>query len=106
MSIAPLNWIPRAVHHERRNARRISLSLPVEAELGGGRKVVQLVELSRTGARIVLADAPVGAGVVIRRAGIESAGAIVWADDGQAGIHFREALGERDFIQLRRRIVA
>ena len=105
MSVAPLNSIPRAVPVERRNARRIQVQLPIEVEVEGQARIGQIVELSRTGARIAAKDSKAGASVVIRRAGVEVRGRIVWANGLVAGIRFPEPLAESDFVQLRRRTV-
>ena len=105
MSITALNAIPRPVPIERRKARRIQLQLPVELELAGSKCFAQLVELSRTGARVAIMGAKAGMDVVVRRAGAEVRGRIVWTDGSVAGLRFPEAIDEDQFLQLRRRTV-
>ena len=105
MTIAPLNSIPRAVPVERRNARRIPVSLTVEVELDGAKRVAQLTELSRSGARIAANGTKAGSRVLVRRAGIEVSGLVVWANGLMAGIRFPEPIAEEDFLRLRRRTV-
>ncbi len=105
MTIAPLNSIPRAVPVERRNARRIPVSLTVEVELDDAKRVAQLTELSRSGARIAAHGAKAGSRVIIRRAGIEVSGLVVWANGLMAGIRFPEPIAEEEFLRLRRRTV-
>ena len=105
MSITALNAIPRPVPIERRRARRIQLSLPIEIEFGGCTSFAQLVELSRTGARVAIMGARYGADAVIRRAGVEVRGKVVWTNGAFAGLRFLEPIEECQFLQLRRRTV-
>jgi len=105
MSITPLNAIPRAVPRERRNARRIQVLLPIEVEADGEKCPGQLIELSRTGARISTKGARLGAPVIVRRAGAEVQGQIVWTNGLVAGVRFPEALDEKAFVQIRRRTI-
>ncbi len=105
MSIAPLNSIPRAIPFERRKARRIQVLLPIEVEIEGETRIGQIVELSSTGARVATKDAKTGVSVVLRRAGVEVCGRVVWANGLVAGVRFPQPIAESDFIQLRRRTV-
>jgi hypothetical protein len=105
MTITPLNAIPRAVARERRNSRRIQLLLPIEVEMEGEKCPGQLIELSRTGARISTKGARLGAPVVVRRAGAEVRGEVAWTNGLVAGVRFPEALDEKTFVQIRRRSI-
>jgi hypothetical protein len=105
MSITALNAIPRPVPIERRKARRIQLQLPIELEFDGSKSFAQLVELSRTGARVAIMGAKPGTDVIVRRAGVEVRGKIVWTDGSVAGLRFPEPIDEDISLQLRRRTV-
>ncbi|MGZ8997500.1 MAG: PilZ domain-containing protein [Allosphingosinicella sp.] len=105
MSIIALNTIPRPVPIERRRARRIQLSLPIELELDDSKSFAQLVELSRTGARVAIMGVRPGAELIIRRAGVEVHGKIIWTNGSVAGLRFPEPIEETHFLQLRKRTV-
>lgn len=105
MSITPLNAIPRSVPRERRNARRIQLLLPIEVEMEGGKGPGQLIELSRDGARISTKGARLGSTVIVRRAGVEVSGEIVWTNGLIAGVRFPGTIDEQAFVRIRRRVI-
>ena len=59
---------------------------------------VDLLDLSKTGARIRGRDPPApGQEVLILIGKLEAFGRVVWRDDDQCGIHFDIALGESAF---------
>ena len=91
MSIVPLSSIPPAVPFERRRARRIQLQLAVE--------------LSRTGARITTDGAQAGNSVILRRAGVEVHGQVVWTNGSLAGLRFPVPIDEAHFVQLRKKTI-
>ena len=105
MSIVPLSSIPPAVPFERRRARRIQLQLAIELEMGGDKRIGRIVELSRTGARITTDGAQAGNSVILRRAGVEVHGQVVWTNGSRAGLRFPVPIDEAHFVQLRKKTI-
>lgn len=105
MSIVPLSSIPHAVPFERRRARRIQLQLAIELDFDGEKRIGRIVELSRTGARITTEGAQAGRSVVLRRAGVEVLGQIVWTNGSLAGLRFPVPIDEDGFIRLRKKTI-
>ena len=104
-SIVPLSSIPPAVPFERRRARRIQLQLAIELEMGGDKRIGRIVELSRTGARITTDGAQAGNSVILRRAGVEVHGQVVWTNGSLAGLRFPVPIDEAHFVQLRKKTI-
>lgn len=86
----------------RRSERRARVLLEASAEAIGGHLQVTLLEVSATGARLRGTGLPsVGKDVIIRCAGIETFGTVVWAEDDRRGIGFDEKLSPPDLITIR-----
>jgi len=105
MSIVPLSSIPQAVPFERRRARRIQLQLAIELDFDGDKRIGRIVELSRTGARITTEGAQAGRSVVLRRAGVEVLGQVVWTNGSLAGLRFPVPIDEDRFVRLRKKTI-
>ena len=76
--------------------------LPALAEALSGRRNVRLLDLSRSGAKLEGADLPpVGKDIVLRCAGLDTFGTIVWAEADRCGIAFDEQIRLRDLVRLR-----
>jgi PilZ domain len=103
MSIVPLSSIPPAVPFERRRARRIQLQIAIELDLDGEKRIGRIVEMSRTGARITTEGARAGQSVILRRAGVEVHGQVVWTNGSLAGLRFPVPIDENRFVKLRKR---
>ena len=77
-------------------------AVPALAEALSGRRNVRLLDLSRSGAKLEGADLPsVGKDIVLRCAGLDTFGTIVWAEAEQCGIAFDEQIRLRDLVRLR-----
>ena len=88
---------------DRRRHRRIQVLLAVEVHGDDVPQVARLIELSRTGARLLTSrPVPVGAQVMLRRAGVELAARVAWARGIAAGVEFATPLDERNFLRMRR----
>ena len=86
----------------RRSDPRAYVLLPALAEALSGRRNVRLLDLSRSGAKLEGADLPsVGKDIVLRCAGLDTFGTIVWAEAEQCGISFDEQIRLRDLVRLR-----
>lgn len=96
---------PLAPLKHRRSSSRLRTGLPAQLIDLWGNREVRLEDVSRSGARI-LAPAHVqlhlGELVVLRWAGLEKFGEIVWAGDGKAGIRFDEEVDEDGLLATRR----
>jgi len=100
---AALELIPRAIPLERRRARRIPVSLPVDLETDRGRLLANITEVSRAGARLDLCNqGDTGDVVTLRCNGVTLQARIVWTDDSGTGLWFPQPLEEGSFLQLRR----
>ncbi len=88
---------------DRRRHRRIQVLLAVEVQGDDIPQVARLIELSRTGARLLTSrPLPADARLLLRRAGVELAARVAWARGVAAGIEFATPLDERSFLQMRR----
>lgn len=91
----------------RRAEPRAYIQLPASVEDLHGRHSANLLDVSRTGARIEAVDIPaVGKAVVLRCGGIDTFGTVVWNVSGRCGVHFDEPIGGRDLVALRAVAVA
>jgi hypothetical protein len=100
---AALELIPPAIPLERRRARRIQVSLPVDLETDRGRLLARVTEVSRAGARLDLCNqGATGDAVTLRGNGLTVQARIVWTDDSGTGLWFPHPLDENSFLQLRR----
>lgn len=86
----------------RRGVARLRLGVPARLLLLSGTYSCALVDLSRSGARVSLSEPPrLGVEAVLQAAGFEAFGAVVWAANGEAGMHFDQPLGEADLLRMR-----
>lgn len=86
----------------RREEPRAYLLLAASVEALSGRNTVNLLDVSRTGARLEGIELPaVGKDVVLQCGAIDTFGTVVWNSDGQCGLHFDEPLGGPELIALR-----
>ena len=88
---------------DRRRHRRIQVLLAVEVQGDDIPQVARLIELSRTGARLLTSrPLPVDRQVLLRRAGVELQARVAWARGLAAGIELAAPLDERSFLKMRR----
>jgi len=86
----------------RRDEPRAYLLLPASVEALSGRNSVNLLDVSRTGARIEGAALPeAGKDVVLRCGEIDTLGTVAWNRGGQCGVHFDEPISRTNLIALR-----
>ncbi len=93
-----------ALHTHRRSTSRLRTSLPARLTDLTSSYGVKLHDLSRSGARISVPASKClhpGELVVLRWAGFERFGEIVWATDECGGILFEEELEERELMATR-----
>ena len=88
---------------DRRRHRRIQVLLAVELQGDDVPQVARLIEISRTGGRLLTSrPLPVDAQVVLRRGGVELPARVAWARGISAGIEFATPLDETSFLRMRR----
>lgn len=87
----------------RRKAARVRLALPGRVILVTGHESCRLENLSRTGARVCVADdgPAVGDSAVLIVEGLETFGTVVWRRGNVFGLHFEDPVPERDVVRLR-----
>jgi hypothetical protein len=91
----------------RRDEPRAYLLLLASVEALSGRNRVNLLDVSRSGARMAGDDLPaVGQDVVLRCGKVDTLGTVVWNGDGQCGIHFDEPISSPELIALRNTAMA
>lgn len=79
--------------HERREFARTDLSCGVKLCLPGGAREGKLLDLSRRGARLQIANAPaIGSLVLLQWAGHEAIGQIIWTRLDCCGVSFDRLL--------------
>jgi len=99
---APVSPVVSLGH--RRAAARLRTGLPARLTDVGSSYGVKLEDLSRTGARISVPASRLlhpGELVVLRWAGFERFGEIVWVSGNRGGIQFEEEVEDRDLIATR-----
>jgi hypothetical protein len=91
----------------RRGEPRAYLLLPASVEALNGCASVELLDVSRAGARLEGADLPApGKDIVLRCGAIDSLGTVAWNIGGRCGVHFDEPISVQDLITLRNVAVA
>lgn len=98
------NAPPTAALALRRGSSRLRTNLPARLIDVTASHDVRLENLSRTGARIELQDAPRlcrGESMLLQWAGFEHFGEIVWRKGNHAGITFDEEASERELLETR-----
>ena len=76
--------------------------LPASAEAISGHRPVQLLDVSRTGAKLEGRDLPlVGKDVILRCGDVDSFGTVAWAEGPRCGITFDEQISLSELIHLR-----
>ena len=86
----------------RRSEPRAYVVLPATAEALSGHRQVRLVDVSRAGAKLEGALLPkVGKDIVLRCAGLDTFGTVVWEDAGCCGLVFDEPISLRDLTRIR-----
>lgn len=93
---------PRPARIGRRGMARLRLTMPASLVLLTGTQRCTLLDLSRSGARIVL-DTPVkpGSEAVLQAPGLECFGTLVWQRDGRAGLRFDRMVSEERMVAMR-----
>ncbi|WP_333837145.1 PilZ domain-containing protein [Novosphingobium sp.] len=86
----------------RRADARARLRIPARLILRGGIVACVVEDLSRTGARMAMAERPaLGETGVLQINRVEGFGAVVWTERGQCGFQFDEPLTLADVVALR-----
>ncbi|WP_292931468.1 PilZ domain-containing protein [Novosphingobium sp. PASSN1] len=82
---------------------RVRLCIPAKVQMLHGLENTLLDDLSQTGARVTLAGRlpGAGAGVVVKAAGLDVFGNVVWAKGARFGIVFEEPLPLHDVVNVR-----
>lgn len=76
----------------RRQHSRLRLGIPARLETLYGRREVELLDLSQTGAKVALPRFEYVGTAVLHWLGFDAFGEIVWQDDGLLGMAFDEPL--------------
>ena len=91
----------------RRSEPRAYILLPASFEALSGSASVDLLDVSRTGARLEGADLPAtGKDIILRCGAIDTLGTVAWNIGGRCGVHFDEPISGQDLIALRTIAVA
>ena len=91
----------------RRDQPRAHLLLAASVEALSGRNSVNLLDVSRTGARLEGVELPaVGKDIVLRCGEIDTFGTVVWSSGGQCGLQFDEPISGSELIELRNAAMA
>ena len=87
----------------RRSDPRVRLDVPAKLQLLGGLKLCRLVNLSRRGARVLLAErAPaVGASGILKICGIDAFAEVIWSRELACGLLFDELLPLEKVVTVR-----
>jgi xanthine dehydrogenase iron-sulfur cluster and FAD-binding subunit A len=87
----------------RRSDSRVRLDVPAKLQLLSGLKSCRLVNLSRRGARVLLAErAPiVGASGVLKICGFEAFGDVIWSRASECGLRFDASLPLEKVVTVR-----
>ena len=86
----------------RRDSSRLRLALPAKLDLIGGVQRCILADISVSGARVMLKDAPrPGEFGVLQLDALEAFGMVVWSSPEGCGFRFDEKISERDLLLLR-----
>ena len=82
---------------------RVRLGIPAKVQLLHGLENCLLDDLSQTGARVTLAGSlpGPGAGVVVKAAGLDVFGNVVWSNGARFGIVFEEPLPLHHVVNVR-----
>ena len=91
----------------RRAEPRAYLIWPASVEALNGRNSVNLLDVSRTGARLEGTDLPeVGKDIILKCEAIDTFGTVAWNIGGRCGVEFDEPLSRQELITLRNVAVA
>lgn len=88
----------------RREGSRLRLGVPARLELLGRNEKCELVDISKSGARLLL-DAPPRPGVraVVSLDGFEAFGVVVWSNHCMCGLRFEDEVRDTELFALRQR---
>lgn len=91
-----------ALFSDRRREPRYLCYLPVEISSAGRKLATAMVDVNRTGARVVIEGEPVKPGdpVAISVDGRLRPAVVIWEKHGRAGVRFKEALGGRELRHI------
>lgn len=85
----------------RRGSARKPVHLPSTVLGIGSSKTATLVDVSRTGAQLLISSLPPdGKDVLLRIAGVERVGRVMWRDDEKFGIEFDEPLSGLELYHI------
>lgn len=86
----------------RRSEPRAYVFLPASAEAISGHRPVQLLDVSRAGAKLQGAELPdPGKDVILRCGDVDTFATIAWAEGEQRGVTFDEPLSVAELMNLR-----
>ena len=87
--------------YHRREQPRLRVGIPVRVQTLYSTGEGQLLDLSATGARIAIEDAPRFGEVVLQWLTIEAFGEIMWSGGGTVGIRFLDPLSAAELVETR-----
>ncbi len=93
----------QAEHQPRRAYSRLRLGIPARLLTLDGQQYVTLVDLSQSGARILLEASGKVTGGLLRWLGFETFGDPAWQTGGELALHFDEPIEAAWLIETRRR---
>ena len=87
----------------RRGYSRLRLGIAARLETIAGKQSVRLIDLSQTGARLILSQPGDARDAVLTWLGFEAFGSGIWREDDQVGIHFDDLVPIEQLLETRRR---
>ncbi len=86
----------------RRSSARLRLGIPARLQLFGGNRSCLLVDISRCGGKIGVAEPPaVGSGGILTCEELDVFCVVVWSTSDQCGLHFDELLSQQMLLKMR-----
>lgn len=90
-------------HTPRRAHSRLRLGIAARLQTLAGVQAVRLIDLSQSGAQLILSEPADIRQAVLTWLNFEAFGSIVWREDDHIGMHFDEVLPFEHLIETRQR---
>ena len=87
----------------RRGYSRLRLGIAARLETIAGKQSVRLIDLSQTGARLILSQPGDARDAVLTWLGFEAFGSVIWREGDQVGMHVDDLVPTAQLLETRRR---
>ena len=94
---------PPSDQSPRRGYSRLRLGIAARLETIAGKQSVRLIDLSQTGARLILSQPGDARDAVLTWLGFEAFGSVIWREGDQVGMHFDDLVPTEQLLETRRR---